>query len=112
MDAPITISIPIKNGIAGFLETIGLPGINILVIIRAGSHRNTPAHQAISAKPRTTSAINRPIAIIGTIIFATVEENQNGASKMLTPPGPGCLIYAPWTKPEPKQKIKYLTNMA
>ncbi len=95
MVAPIIINIPIKNGTAGFLETMKLPGSNILAINNAGNHINTPAHQATNTKPSITSAINNPIAIIGIIIFAAVEENQSGASKMLTPPGPGCLMNAP-----------------
>lgn len=96
-----------KNGVAGFLEATALPGTNKLAISNAGSHKNMPAHQATNTKPSMTSAINKPMAIIGIIILPAKEENQGGASPTLTPPGPGCLTYAPWTSPAPKQKIKY-----
>ena len=107
MVAPITINIPMKNGVAGFLEATALPGTNILAISNAGNHKNTPAHQATNTKPSMTSAINKPIAIIGIIIFPAGVENQSGASSVLTPLGPGCLAYAPWINPAPRQKIKY-----
>ena len=105
--APITINIPMKNGAAGFLEATKLPGTNMLAISNAGNHINIPAHQATNTKPSTTSAINKPIARSGIIIFPAVVENQSGALRMLTPPGPGCLAYAPWTNPAPRQKNKY-----
>lgn len=106
MVAPITIIMPRKNGTAGFFD-----GTTMLATSRAGNHKNTPAHQAISTKPSITSAINKPIATSGTIIFPVVVENQRGASSTLTPPGPGCFAYATCINPAPKQKIKYLISI-
>lgn len=104
--APITIRIPRKNGTIGFFD-----GITILATNTAGSHKNTPAHQAISKKPSITSATNKPIATSGIIIFPAVVENQSGASSTLTPPAPGCFAYATCINPAPKQKIKNLISI-
>ena len=93
--APITINIPMKNGAAGFLEATMFPGTNMLVISKASIHKNTPAYQTMNTKPSMTSAINKPMAIIGIIILPAEVENQSGASSVLKPPGPGCLAYTP-----------------